>query len=161
MKKAILIAVIALVALATAQAQVISDEDFSGSTMVIDSTEVENDMKLLIAHDRLYGKNGLINVLIKQASKEKAETGTIVKAAATQRFIDNIGVQYEKYASKFIKVDTVYVDSIKIENQITKIKEWQEAVINDPEIKEATSLSVWEKKSKRLEKLLYYQKRLQ
>ena len=159
MRKVILTTIAFMLFFATVKAQVINDEDFAGATMVVDST-ITNDMKLLIAADRLYAKGGLIDALVNQASKEKAETGGIQKAAATQNFIDKLNTAYQNYAAKFIKVDTVYVDSLKIENQITKIQTWHQSVLSDPEIKNATSLSIWEQKQKRLEKLLYYQKQL-
>lgn len=150
---------IMVLATITSFSQVINDEDFSGSTMVLDST-ITNDMKLLIANDRLYAKGGLIETLVNQVSKEKAETGEIQKAAATQNFIDKLNQAYKNYAVKFIKVDTVYIDSLKLVNQIVKIQKWQQKVLNDTDIKEATSLSIWEQKAKRLEKLLYYHKQI-
>lgn len=160
MKKVFLLLTIVALATTYGYSQIIQDEDFSGSVMILDSTNLEQDMKLLIVNDRLYSKNGLVNAIVQQASKEKAETGKIVKQVATQKFLDDLNNLYSKYSDKFIKVDTVYVDSTKINNQIKAIQEWQNSVLNDNEIKNVTSLGVWEQKNRRLEKLLYYQSRL-
>lgn len=148
-----------IVALATTMSFAQNEEEITGTKMVLDSTIIQ-DTKLMLAYNRLYSEGGIIDVISKEASREKAENGEIKKAAATQKFLENINQAYNTYASKFIKVDTVYVDSLKLVNQITKIQNWQQKVLNDPEIKETTSLSIWEQKTKRLEKLLYYQKQL-
>jgi hypothetical protein len=129
------------------------------TSMVLDSTII-NDMKLLIINDRLYAKGGLIETIINQASKEKAETGNILKASETQAFIDGLNALYKKYALHFIKVDTVYIYATQASDEAEEIKVWQQSVLKDPEIKNVTSLTVWEEKSKRLEKLLYYQSQL-
>jgi hypothetical protein len=161
MKNLILFSIAFMLFFATVKAQEISDESINGTSMIVDSTNLEQDMKLLLANDRLYSGNGLIDVLLKQASKEKAETGKVVKAAATQNFIDKLNNAYSDYASKFIKVDTIYVDSLKVAKQAAKIQQWQQTVINDPEIKNVTSLSIWEQKNARLQKLMYYLNKLQ
>jgi hypothetical protein len=160
MKKLIFGLIAFMLFFATVKAQVINDESFEGSVMLLDSTNLSQDMKLLIANDRLFSPGGLIPVLINEASREKAETGKIEKANATQGFIENLTKTYNTYAAKFIKVDTVYVDSLKIENLITQITEWQQTVLSDPEIKNVTSLTIWEQKAKRLEKLTYYRQQL-
>lgn len=129
------------------------------TSMVLDSTII-NDMKLLIINDRLYTKGGLIEAIVTQASNEKAKTGSILKASETQAFIDGLNALYKKYALHFVKIDTVYIDATQAAIEIEGIQVWQQSVLNDPEIKNATNLSVWEEKSKRLEKLLYYQNQL-
>jgi hypothetical protein len=124
---------------------------------VLDST-IQNDMKLLIAADRIFTKNGLIEAIVNEASKEKAETGKIEKAQATQNFLDNIKADYQKYALKFIRVDTLRVNKDSINAEITRIQAWQTKVQNDPEIENVTTLSAWKRKAERLQKLLYYKR---
>jgi len=126
---------------------------------VLDST-IQKDMKLLIAADRIFAKNGLIEAIVTEASKEKAETGKIEKATATQNFLDNIKSDYQKYALKFVKVDTLRLNKDSINAEIDRIQTWQTRVQNDPEIENVTSLSSWKRKAERLQKLLYYKRQI-
>jgi len=158
MKKMILM--LTIVVLAAASYGQITQIDTIGKVQVLDSTII-NDVKLLIVADRLYSKNGLIDAIVQQSSKEKAETGKIEKSAATQNLIDNLNADYDKFLKKFIKVDTLWVDTASVKNQISQITEWQQKVLLDPEIKNATSLSVWEQKSKELDKLVRYKKQIE
>jgi len=156
MKKLFLMLFFAIIYLASFS-QIQQDTSSINKVQVLDSIVI-NDIKLLIVADRLYSKNGLIDAIVTQASKEKAETGKIEKSAATQTLIDNLNEDYNKYLKKFIKVDTLWVDSVSVKSQISQITEWQQSVLLDPEIKNATSLSVWENKEKELNKLLKFKR---
>ena len=165
MKRFIFIMMAVMLFAIQSKAQVVDNEDFTGATMILDST-ITQDQKLSIAADRLYAESetgtpyGLVPLLIQQVSKEKAENGKVEKALATQNFVDDVNKAYQKYLLKFLKVDTIYVDKKKVAAQIVKIQNWQTSVLNDAEIKNATSLAVWEQKQKRLQKLLRYQSQL-
>lgn len=142
-------------ALATASfAQPQSGDTIKVGFVNVYDTIVNNDTKLLIANDRLYSKNGLIEAIVKQAGQEKAETGKIEKQAATQTFIDNINSAYAKYEKKFARVDTLSVDSNDVKLSIQKLSDWQNSTLADPEIRDATTLGVWERKNKELQRLL-------
>jgi len=141
------------------QAPEVLPEDTVAKIQVLDTTVV-NDMKLMIVSDRLYSKNGIIDALVQQASREKAETGKIEKMAATQNFIDNINADYQKFLNKFVKVDTIFVDPLQVDAEIARISQWQNSVLSDPEIKNATSLSVWEQKDKELQRLVRQKKQI-
>ncbi|HSO84989.1 MAG TPA: hypothetical protein VLQ91_00450 [Draconibacterium sp.] len=141
------------------QAPEVLPEGTVAKIQVLDTTVV-NDMKLMIVSDRLYSKNGIIDALVQQASREKAETGKIEKMAATQNFIDNINADYQKFLNKFVKVDTIFVDPLQVDAEIARISQWQNSVLSDPEIKNATSLSVWEQKDKELQRLVRQKKQI-
>jgi hypothetical protein len=155
MKKIVLILGMVITSIASFGQLPVVDTSNVNKVQVLDSI-VTNDVKLLIVADRLYSKNGLIDVLVTQASKEKAETGKIEKQAATQNLIENLNQAYDKFLKKFITVDTLWVDTVDVKNKISQITEWQQSVLLDPEIKNATSLSVWENKDKELQKLRKY-----
>lgn len=157
MKRMILMLII--VALATTMSFGQNPTEIANDTttkVAVFDTTIVNDMKLLIVADRLYIKGGLVDVLIEQASKEKSETGEIKYQEATQAFLDALNNEYSKFLKAFIKVDTVMVEQQAVESKIQEIETWQQSVINDPEIKNATSLGIWEEKSKELNKLKAY-----
>jgi hypothetical protein len=134
--------------------------DFQNKKVVLD-TAIVNDTKLLIIADRLYSKGGLMNDLIKEASREKAETGKIVGQNALQTFIDYTNTGYDRLIAKFVRIDSIYVDSLDIMQRISQIETWQNSVQNDPDIKNATTLGVWERRDAELLKLRRYRQQLQ
>ncbi len=150
--KKVSIIIILLVASMVCMSQIVTTPD-SSMVQVVDTTIVQ-DMKLLIIADRLYGKGGLTEILNTEISKEKAVTGEIIKLDATQAFLDEVAKSYAKYINEFIKLDTVLIDPVEMADKINEIIAWQTNVLSDPEIKNVTTLSVWEEKSIELEKYI-------
>jgi hypothetical protein len=134
--------------------------DFQNKKLVLD-TAIVNDTKLLIIADRLYSKGGLMNDLIKEASREKAETGKIVGQNALQTFINYTNTGYDKLIEKFVRIDSIYVDSLEVMQRISQIETWQNSVLNDADIKNATNLGVWDKRDAELQKLRRYRQQIQ
>lgn len=118
----------------------------------LDST-ITKDMKLLITTDRLYSKNGLFDALSNQISLEKANDGESPGKADINKFAKKVENAYQELVRSFIKVGTVFVNLAEVNKELAEIQEWQTKVLNDPEIKKATTLSIWEQKQARLEQL--------
>lgn len=146
MKKLIIIIAIVIQGIA-ATAQEVS---------VLDSTIIQ-DTKLLIAKERI---QEMFNALEKFASEEKIQNDSIAFKQPTQRFIRAVEKDFNRYLESFIRVDTIKIDTTELTERIGKLQKWQQKVLNDDEIKEATNLSAWERKNDELIKLLKYKKQI-
>ena len=163
MKRAIIIAVLAFVAFATAQGQKLGGDVIKPQEpemVTVYDTTIVADMKLAVIQDRLFGKYGMVTTLEQVISEEKAATGEISNIQSVQVFVNALQDDYDRLITAFQKVDTVKVLKADVQAQIQELTQWVERVVNDEEIKNETSLSIWEENVKKLQKLNSYQKQI-
>lgn len=163
MKRAIIIAVLAFAAFATAQAQKLGGDVIKPQEpemVTVYDTTIVADMKLAVIQDRLFGKYGMVTTLEQVISEEKAATGEISNIQSVQVFVNALQADYDRLITAFQKVDTVKVLKADIQAQIQELTQWVERVVNDEEIKNETSLAIWEENVKKLQKLNSYQKQI-
>ena len=163
MKRAIIIAVLAFVAFATAQGQKLGGDVIKPQEpemVTVYDTTIVADMKLAVIQDRLFGKYGMVTTLEQVISEEKAATGEISNIQSVQVFVNALQADYDRLITAFQKVDTVKVLKADVQAQIQELTQWVERVVNDEEIKNETSLSIWEENVKKLQKLNSYQKQI-
>lgn len=163
MKRAIIIAVLAFVAFATAQGQKLGGDVIKPQEpemVTVYDTTIVADMKLAVIQDRLFGKYGMVTTLEQVISEEKAATGDISNIQSVQVFVNALQADYDRLITAFQKVDTVKVLKAEIQAQIQELTQWVDRVVNDEEIKNETSLSIWEENVKKLQKLNSYQKQI-
>ena len=163
MKRAIIIAVLAFAAFATAQAQKLGGDVIKPQEpemVTVYDTTIVADMKLAVIQDRLFGKYGMVTTLEQVISEEKAATGEISNIQSVQVFVNALQDDYDRLITAFQKVDTVKVLKADVQAQIQELTQWVERVVNDEEIKNETSLSIWEENVKKLQKLNSYQKQI-
>jgi len=130
-------------------------------SVTVKDTTIANDMKLLIVADRLYSQNGLFDAIDKEVSRQLAETGESKELESIKEFLIKIDNAYKDLVKNFYIINEVTVDPENVQSQIIEIQEWQESVLSNPDIKNATTLGAWESKSNELQKLSTYKKQIE
>jgi hypothetical protein len=120
-------------------------------TTITDTTYVQ-EYKLRVVSEKLFGKNGLYATIEKIASKEKIKTDTILYRQSLEIFLNSVNLAYKEYLKAFTRIDTVRIDVKEVDKKVQELQRWQQKVLNDKEIKNATSLGVWEEKAKELDR---------
>lgn len=166
MRRAIIIAVLAFVAFAAAQAQKLGGDVIKPQEpemVTVYDTTIVADMKLAVIQDRLFGRYGMVTTLEQVISEEKAATSEISNIQSIQVFVNALQADYDRLITAFQKVDTVKVLKADVQAQIQELTQWVDRVdrvVNDEEIKNETSLSIWEENVEKLQKLNSYQKQI-
>lgn len=147
MKRLVLLTVFIIVAMVAVSQEV----------QIVDSVLVP-DFKLKVVNYALFNnpetdKKGLLPFL---SEVIRTEGEPSKNSDATQVFIDELVISYQKYLNSFISIDTVIVNVKELEDNIFKLKKWREDILNNEEERGKVSLLEWESKNKDLEKYLRY-----